>query len=120
MQAIDGLALAHQLFGQDCQRQQAGQDNDKRYRHFESRTDDRRHLRASQIPGGEHALHYEEIGSPIAERDDEPKPQHDADPVDAHRVCGKGMKPLPEMRVVLTGPALGYAPDHAVPAAGFN
>ena len=47
-----------EMFGQDGERQQARQNDDERHGHFESRTDDGRHLRAPQIFSGENALDH--------------------------------------------------------------
>ena len=60
-----------------------------RYEHFQSRADDRGHLRAANVFRGKNALYDEEVGRPIAHRNYGAEAEDDSDPVDAHRVGRK-------------------------------
>ena len=76
------------LIGQHRQAEQAGQDDDERHAHLEGRADDGRHLRGAQILGGEHALHHQEVGGPVAEGD--------------HRSRGRSTMPVQWMPIGLS------------------
>ena len=75
----------------------------------------------AQIFGGEHALHHQKVGGPVAERDHPAEPEHDAGPVDAHRIVAERAERAPHMRVVLRRESCAWMRrDHAAPAAGFD
>ena len=77
-------------------------------------------LADAQILGGEHALHDQEIGGPVAERNNAAEAEDDARPVDAHgivaesspacsrRGCNRPGRSCAVMRATMLAPAAGF------------
>ena len=67
-------------------RDHAGQDHQEREQHLRQRRDERRAPRRGHRVGRHRALHDEEVGAPVAERQHEAEAHHQPEPLDAHRV----------------------------------
>ena len=80
------------------QRDQARQDHQEREEHLRERGDQRRAPRGRHRVGRHRALDDEEVGAPVAEREHEPQPHRDAEPVDAHRIGRRAAEPAPGVR----------------------
>ena len=86
--------------GKHREAEQAGQNHDERHAHLEGRADDGRQFRGAQILGGDDALHHQEVGGPVAHGNHRAQSEHDADPVDAHRVVAERAQRAPGVRVI--------------------
>ena len=81
-----GSLSGTRCIGKNGEAEQSGQNDDERHEHLERRADDRRHFRGAQILGGQHPLHDEKVGRPVAHGQDRAEAENDAGPVHAHGV----------------------------------
>ena len=99
-----GHRFGHKLHRKHGQAQQSRQNHDQRNKHLESRSDDGGHFRTANILSGENALHDKKIRRPVAHGDNRSQPEHNADPVDSHRVVCEGTQAGPHVNVLIRRP----------------
>src|SRR5215470_10199301 len=115
-----GIAGGHQVHGQNRQSQQTRQNHNQRHSHFEKRANDRSQLGGTNVFGGKHALHHQEVGGPVAHRLHHSQAKDNTGPVHAHGIIFKVAQAAPHVGEILVGEVLLDAGNHALPTAGFQ